>query len=125
MASEPIIFEDGERALLRGKVPRLKDSEPIILTNRRLIVGSRSIYLEEIREVSSKVKRESLTTTSVMIVRLIEGEEIELTIAPEGNPANGSLAVGYAEGAMFNSQKSTHDRWVILINRLLNNRLFS
>ena len=108
-----------EKELLRGRITGIFYHPSLVLTNRRLIIGERSINLSEILEVYSKQEK----LQSKMIIRLKDGKTEELTISPEKNvsvPASLSGSMDAQESVM-SASKATTDRWVNLINSCLSN----
>ena len=113
-----------EKELLRSKTLGFFNSQPIVLTDKHLVlhvpyVGERSIDLDNILEVYAKQG----TFDSKMVMRLKDGTVVECDkIAPETH-----LSVSTFLGGSITDQglemrgnfKATTDRWVNLINRLL------
>jgi hypothetical protein len=107
-----------EKELLRGKTASVFHKQPIVLTTKHLIIGERSIALDDILEVYAEQGR----LDSKMVVRLRNGAIEECKICPEKTVSaltflGGSL--GDQESEMRANYKATTDRWVNLINRLL------
>ena len=75
-----------EKELLRGKLTGFLSHPPLVLTTKRLIIGERSINLDQMLEVYSKQER----LQSRLVIRLKDGTTEELTISPEKDVPNGS-----------------------------------
>jgi len=107
-----------EKELLRGKTASIFNKQPVVLTNKRLIIGDRSINLGDILEVYAQQDR----ITSKLIIRLKNGTIEECQIVPEKSVSaltflGGTL--GDQESEMRANYRATTDRWVNLINRCL------
>jgi hypothetical protein len=108
-----------EKELLRGKIIGIFYHPSLVLTNRRLIIGERSINLSEIVEVYSKQEK----LQSKLVIRLKDGKTEELTISPERSVSvTASFSGGMdAQKSEMSASKATTDRWVNLINSCLSN----
>jgi hypothetical protein len=107
-----------EKELLRGKTMSIFNKQPIVLTDKHLIIGERSIELDSILEVYAEQRR----LDSKMVVRLKNGETQECRICPEKNVSALTFfggSIGDTESEMRAHSKATTDRWVNLVNRLL------
>jgi small nuclear ribonucleoprotein (snRNP)-like protein len=104
-----------ERELLRGKLAGFLSHPQLVLTTKRLIIGERSINLNEITEAYAEQER----LQSKLVIRITNGTTEELVISPEKSVSfltflSGSLDA--QESEMRAGSKATTDRWVNLIN---------
>jgi hypothetical protein len=115
--SETSRQETEERELLSGK-------PSIVLTNKRLIAGTRELYLNDISEAYAKQGY----LNSKLVIRLKDGTEEEYEITPESFGSSGRVGsflavlsgdIAAMEGDLRAHSKATIDRWVNRINSLL------
>ena len=111
-----------EKEILRGKITGMtRGRARIVLTDKRLKFGEyREILLSDIREVYTKTES-GLVAWSEVAILLKNGEEKTFSIQPEKGIGWEALFETQSE-TMSKTQmvdKSTQDRWVNLINRLL------
>lgn len=105
-----------ERELLRGILTGLFNNPTVVLTAKRLILGDRSINLNDILEANTEQKR----LESLVVLHLKDGTTERLDISPEKSVLtflSGSLDA--QESEMRAGSKATADRWMNAINQQL------
>jgi hypothetical protein len=106
-----------EKELLCGKIIGTFYHPSLVLTNRRLIIGERSIGLSDILKAYSKKEK----LQSKMVIQLKDGKTEELTISPGKvlAPFSFSGSVNTHESEMRASSEATTERWVNQVNECL------
>jgi len=105
-----------ERELLRGILTGLFNNPTVVLTAKRLILGDRSINLNDILEANTEQKR----LESLVVLHLKDGTTERLDISPEKSVLtflSGSLDAQESETRA--GSKTTADRWMNAINQQL------
>ena len=108
-----------EKELLCGKIAGIFYHPSLVLTNRRLIIGERSIGLSEILKVYSKKEK----LQSKMVLHLKDGKTEELAISPGKVlvPSTFPGSMNTHESEMRARSEVTTERWVNLVNECLSN----
>jgi len=117
-----------EKEIHRGELRIGFHREPIVLTTRCLKTGTtknqEEVLLSDILEAYTKTESGFGGTWSKLAIRLKDGRELlYLIIAEEQQGAEilfQTSSTVFSNASMLN--KSTQDRWVNLINRLLTNK---
>jgi hypothetical protein len=107
-----------EKELLCGKIVGMFYHPSLTLTSKRLIIGERSISLNEIVKVDSKKEK----TQSKMIIHLKNGKIEEVTVSPEKTPLVAASLSGNMNGQddeMKPRSEATTEKWVSTVNSCL------
>jgi hypothetical protein len=105
------------KELLCGRILGIFYHPLLVLTNRRLIIGERSISLSDI--VGAYSKEEKLQ--SKMVIELKDGKTEELAISSGKVLVPSSESIN-AQGSQIRARsKATTKRWVNLLNECLSN----
>ena len=107
-----------EKELLSGKIAGTFYHPPLMLTSKRLILGERSISLNEILKADSKKEK----TQSKMVIYLKNGKIEEITIAPEKTasaPTSLSGNINTQDYEMKIRPEATTEKWVNIVNSCL------
>ena len=114
-----------EKELLRGQLTGFLSKPTIILTNKRIIAPDENIMLSDVVEAYARCG--GFSGLSKLVLRLKDGslKEFSLAVSKE-NRSNSRIALNILSGwdslivsDTSDASKTTVDRWVNLINRVL------